>query len=327
MPEIKSVLVSVALSEEGKQKLKAYLSPAHVIFYPHTDKEGIAEAIHGCDVAILNGNIDETILADKDLKWVHCCVAGIEKSAKAEIFERGIILTSSSGRSAPALAEHALMFMLALTYDLPGLLNAQRLHRWGVSKEYGKKTGMFGKTVGIIGLGKTGREVARLCKMFDMNVLGYRRSSGAVEYVDEIYTPMDGKNLKNLLNQSDYVVLSCELNDDTYHMIGKEELAWMKKSAFLINMGRGKLIDEPRLIDALKNGSIAGAGLDTFEQEPLPYNNSLWDLPNVIITPHVTPQLTDKEDRMLRYVYENIKAYRQGNGFVNRATEANMFTH
>ena len=327
MPEIKSVLVSVALSEEGKQKLKAYLSPAHVIFYPYTDKEGIAKAIHGCDVAILNGNIDETILADKDLKWVHCCVAGIEKSAKAEIFERGIILTSSSGRSAPALAEHALMFMLALTYDLPGLLNAQRLHRWGVSKGYGKKTGMFGKTVGIIGLGKTGREVARLCKMFDMNVLGYRRSSGAVEYVDEIYTPMDGKNLKNLLNQSDYVVLSCELNDDTYHMIGKEELVWMKKSAFLINMGRGKLIDEPRLIDALKNGSIAGAGLDTFEQEPLPYNNSLWDLPNVIITPHVTPQLTDKEDRMISYVYENIKAYRQGNGFVNRATEANMFTH
>lgn len=326
MPEIRNVLVTVALSEEGKQNLKAALSPAHVKFYPHTDKEGIAKAIHGCDVAILHGNIDETILAGRDLKWVHCCVAGIEKSAKAELFERGIILTSSSGRSAPALAEHSLMFMLALTYDLPGLLNAQGQHRWGVPEAYGTKTGMFGKTVGIIGLGKTGREVARLCKMFNMNVLGYRRSFGVVEHVDEVYLPTNGNNLKNMLIQSDYVILCCELNDDTYHMIGEEELKWMKESAFLINMGRGKLVDEPRLIDALKNGSIAGAGLDTFEQEPLPYDSPLWELPNVMITPHVTPQLPDKEDRMLSYVYDNIKAYRLGSGFVNRATEASMFT-
>lgn len=326
MPDIKNVLVTALLKPENLEKLRSALTPAHVIYIPFTEKEKIAEAAQSADVCILHGDLDDSILAGPYVKWVHCCRAGVEKSARPEVFDRGIILTSSSGRSAPALAEHALMFMLALTYDLPMLLRAQNERKWAVSREYFMKTGLYGKTVGILGLGKTGVEVARLCKGFDMRVLGWRRSTEKPENTDQVYSAERGDNLIDLLSQCDYLVLCVELNDETWQMLGEKELAALKPTAHLINMGRGGLIDEPALIRALQNRTIAGAGLDTFETEPLPYENPLWSLPNVIITPHITPQLPDREERMLSYVYENIRAYREGGTFVNRVTRRNMLT-
>lgn len=326
MPEIKKVLVTAYIGEENKEKLRRALAPAEVTFRMFTDKEGIAEAARDVDVAILNGDLDDSILASSALRWVHCCRAGVEKSARPEVFERGIILTSSSGRSAPALAEHALMFMLSLTYDVPMLLAAQAERKWAVSREYFMKTGLYRKTIGVIGLGKTGREVARLAKAFDMRVLGWKRSATPAENVDRVYASAEGESVDELLRESDYVVLCVELNDDTWHLVGRERLALMKKSAFLINMGRGGLVDEAALADALRDGVIAGAGLDTFEVEPLPADSPLWGMRNVMITPHITPQLPDREERMLSYVFENIRAYRGDGKFVNRVTERNMLT-
>lgn len=325
MAEIKKALVGVSVSENNKKMLTKYLWPAQVIFCNPYDKEKIAENVSGCDVVILQGNLDESILEDKELKWVHCCMAGAEWSARPEVFQRKIILTCSAGRSAPVLAEHALMFMLALTYDLPRVWKAQEEHKWGVYPGYTKRTGLYGKTAGIIGLGNTGKEVARLCHSFHMRTLGYRRSLQQDEYIDEMYIWGQKDSFGSFLENCDYVILCCELNDDTYHMLGKKELLRMKKEAFLINMGRGMLIDEQALIEALKKGKIAGAGLDTFEQEPLPENHPLWELSNVMITPHVTPGMPDREERMLSYVYENIKAYRRGGGFVNRIEEKSIF--
>ncbi len=122
------------------------------------------------------------------------------------------------------------------------------------------------------------------------------------------------------------MVLCAELNDATFHMMDAQQLAAMKPTAFLINVGRGKLVNEPALIQALKDGVIAGAGLDTFETEPLPPDSELWNLPNVIITPHVTPALTDREARSIGYAIQNIKAYREGGVMVNRATEKSIFS-
>ena len=326
MPEIKKVLVTAYIGEENKEKLRRALAPAEVTFRMFTDKEGIAEAARDVDVAILNGDLDDSILASSALRWVHCCRAGVEKSARPEVFERGIILTSSSGRSAPALAEHALMFMLSLTYDVPMLLAAQAERKWAVSREYFMKTGLYRKTIGVIGLGKTGREVARLAKAFDMRVLGWKRSATPVENVDRVYASAEGESVDELLRESDCVVLCVELNDDTWHLMGRERLALMKKSAFLITLGRGGLVDEAAVEDALRDGVIAGAGLDTFEVEPLPADSPLWGMRNVMITPHITPQLPDREERMLSYVFENIRAYRGDGKFVNRVTERNMLT-
>jgi len=331
MAEIKKVLCTAYISEESKAELRTALAPADVEFYiPYgpgaQEKIGAACVSSGCDVAIFNGNYHPAILDNPNIKWIHCCHAGVEKGVKPELFERDIILTTSSGRSAPALAEHVLTFMLALTYDLPGLYRAQQGHKWAATREYSQRTGMFKKTVGILGLGKTGCELARLCKGFEMTVLGYKRSQAAIPNVDRVYASADGDDLKELLARCDYVALTIELNNETWHMIGSEELAVMKPSAYLINLGRGGLVDEPALIEALRAGTIAGAGLDTFESEPLPADSPLWEMPNVLITPHITPKHPDFEKRMMSYVYANLKAYRDGGGFVNRISEKNMFT-
>lgn len=329
MPEIKKAIVTAMIGPENKEKLRAALAPAEVIFcmpYDPDAKEKIALASRDVDVAIMNGDVEDCVLESPNLKWIHCCRAGVEKSVSQELFDRGIILTSSSGRSAPALAEHALMFMMALTYDLPGLQRAQAAHQWAAGREYFMRTGMYRKTVGIIGAGKTGLELARLCKGFDMTVLGWRRTRKQESDIDEMFGSRDGDDLKDFLSRCDYVALCIELNDSTWHMIGAGELAAMKESAYLINMGRGALVDEPALIDALQNRRIAGAGLDTFETEPLPPESPFWDMGNVIITPHITPQLPDREERMLRYVFENIQAYKGSGNFVNLVTRKSLLT-
>ncbi len=329
MPEIREALVTVYAPEEELNMLFEALCPAKVNYvmpYLPGAKAKIAEYAKTCDVAILNGDLYDFMLGNPNLKWVHCCHAGVDRSARPEVFERGIILTSSAGRSAPALAEHALLFMQMLTYDMPMLFRAQGGHRWAVSQDYLRKTNIFGKTLGIIGLGNTGTELARLAKAFRMKVLGWRRSRKPAENVDRVYASEEGDDFKAFLAQCDYVVLCAELNDATFHMMDTRQLAAMKPTAFLINVGRGKLVNEPALIQALRDGVIAGAGLDTFETEPLPADSELWDLPNVIITPHVTPALTDREARSIGYAIQNIKAYREGGVMVNRVTEKSIYS-
>ncbi len=326
MPEIQCALVTVYLTQENEEQLRKALEPAEVVFCTPDDTETIEKTIQRADVAILQSDVDDLILTGPNLRWIHCCRAGLDKSARPEIFERGIILTSSSGRSAPALAEHALMFMLGLTYDIPLLMKAKAEHQWAATREYFYKTGMYGKTIGILGLGKTGLEVARLAKMFDMRVLGWRRSTEVPQNVDVVYSTERQESLQPILEASDYVVLCAELNDSTYHTLTEQEFHWMKPSAFVINMGRGELIDEPGMIEALQGGKIAGAGLDTFEVEPLPKENPLWDMENVLITPHITPRLPDREERAMDYVYQNIDAYRNEKPFVNRLTEEGIYT-
>ncbi len=326
MPEIRHALVTALLSKKNMDTLTRLIEPGEVTFCAPEDGEKIKGAIKTADVAILNSDLDETILTGQKLKWIHSFRAGLDQSARPEVFERGIILTGSAGRSAPALAEHALFFMLNLSYDISLILKAQADHRWSANRELYFKSGLFGKTIAILGLGKTGCEVARLAKCFNMKVLGWRRSAGLPENVDEVYSSDRGDSILPMLSEADYVVLCAELNDSTWHVIGKKELSCMKPSAFMVNIGRGELIDEPALIEALQSGKIAGAGLDTFEVEPLKDANPLWDMPNVIITPHVTPRLPDRDDRAFDYILQNVEAYRRGSGFVNRLSEKSIYS-
>jgi phosphoglycerate dehydrogenase-like enzyme len=141
-----------------------------------------------------------------------------------------------------------------------------------------------------------------------------------------MYSTEWGDSLGPLLQQSDYVVLCVSLSDTTYHLLGRDEFAQMKDSAYLINMARGAVVDEEALAAALSSGKLAGAGLDTVSTEPLPAESGLWDLPNVIISPHTTPALPDREERSLAYVLENIEAYRKEEALVNQLTLRDMYT-
>jgi phosphoglycerate dehydrogenase-like enzyme len=244
------------------------------------------------------------------------------------VFERNIILTGAAGRSAPSLAEHVFFFAISLTYDVYRLHEAQKEHNWDrFAKQYANSRGLNSKTMGIIGFGHTGQAVAKRAKAFDMRVLVYSRSVREKEaYVDEYFALDRGENSDVLLREADYLVLCCHLSDETYHMIGLDELKKMKSTSFLINMSRGPVVDERALYTALKDKAIAGAGCDVFDIEPLPSDSPLWDLPNIMITPHSTPRVPSIFDNALNILLENILSYTQDEPLLNRLGERDVYT-
>ena len=326
MKTLNSVLVTVPFPEHHMATLKAALAPATVHVCKPSDKQAISDALETADAAILAGDISDQILEGKHLKWVHCDMAGLTGSARPAVFEKGLLVTGSAGRTAPTLAEHALMFMLALTYDVYGLHDQQRKHIWGGLPGYQDRRGLVEKTVGIIGLGNLGVELAMKCKAFHMRVLGYRRSTEMVANVDVMYAKDRGETIEPILRESDFIVLTTSLTDETYHMIGEAELRMMKPSAYLINMCRGSVVNEQALIRALNDGTIAGAGLDTTEIEPLPADSLLWDAKHVMITPHNTPTVPDRLGNSLQIILTNIERYRHEQALVNLLTLKDVYT-
>jgi phosphoglycerate dehydrogenase-like enzyme len=324
MAEIRVVLLTVRWAEEYVARLRQALGDVEMV--RAQDRAEIERALQRADVAILSGDLDDRYADAPNLRWVHCDHAGLNKSARPWVFERGLLVTSSSGRSAPALAEHAILFLLLFSYRFPAFLEAQRQHRWGIEGQ-NELRGLIGRTVGIVGLGNTGQELASRAQALKMRVLGYRRRAEDVPGVDRLYAAERGDALDDLLREADFVVLATPLSDATHHLIGARELGLMKRSAVLVNMARGGVVDEAALLSALREGRIAGAGLDTFAVEPLPPDSPLWDAPNVLITPHTTPQVPDRTARSLEMITENIRRYRAGERLLNLLTPADVYTH
>ncbi len=326
MADISYVLTTVPYTGEHLTRLREAFAPAELIHLRRDDAAGIAAALERADVAVLAGDLDERFLEAPRLRWIHCDHAGLNKSARPEVFQKGLLVSSSAGRSSPVLAEHAILFMLALAYRFPAFLEAQRRHEWGIPGQDSLR-GLYGRTVGIVGLGNTGSELALRCKALGMRVLGYRRSDAPPpDGVDQLYSAARGEPLDNLLRESDFVVLAVPLSDATHRLIGERELGLMKRSAYLVNMARGAVIDEAALLVALREGTIAGAGLGTFEREPLPAQSPLWDAPNTLITPHTTPQVPDRTGRSLQIIEENVKRYRAGQPLVNQLRPEDAYT-
>ena len=326
MPDVSLVLATVPYTGAHLARLREAFAPAEVVQLRRNDAAGIASALERADVAVLAGDLDARFLAAPRLKWIHCDHAGLNKSARPEVFERGLLVTSSAGRSSPVLAEHAILFMLALAYRFTAFLEAQRRRQWGFPEQDNLR-GLYGRTVGIVGLGNTGTELAVRCKAMGMRVLGYRRSDAAPPPgVDKVFSAARGESLDELLAEADFVVLAVPLSDATHHLIGARELALMKRSAYLVNMARGAVVDEAALLVVLREGQIAGAGLDTFEREPLPAESPLWEAPNTLITPHVTPQVPDRTGRSLDIIVENVWRYRAGEPLLNQLSPGDVYT-
>ncbi len=326
MADIKIALSTVQFNNLNLEHLRSELYPAELITVNRLNAPSISAALRNADVAIIHGDIDERFLHAPKLRWVHCNHSGIEKSALPDVFEKGLLITSSAGRSAPAIAEHALFFMLALSYQFPRFIQAQRTKQWGIFGQ-DKLKALYGATVGIVGLGHTGSELAKRAKAFGMHVICYRRKDlPTPPEVDQIFSTERGETLDELLNHSDFVVLALSLSNSSYHLIGERELSIMKESAYLINVSRGSVIDETALLHALMGRRIAGAGLDVAEDEPLPASSLLWTAPNTLITPHFTPGLPDQEERSLDIICENIKRFRTGKPMLNQLTPNDLYS-
>lgn len=321
-----TVLTTLAYQGAHWNGLAAALEGAEVLRFDGPDAPGFDAAVARADVAILRKDPEPSVLAAPRLRWIHIDHAGLNRAARPEAFREGLVITGSSGRSSPVLAEHALFFALALAYRYPTFLDAQRAHRWGIEGQDDLR-GLYGRTMGIIGLGNTGTELAVRAKSFGMRVLGYRRRATAVPPgVDELFSADSGNGLDALLERSDFVVLCLGLSDKTHHLIGKRELGLIGPQGYLINMARGPVVDEAALIEALQQGVIAGAGLDTFEVEPLPEASALWDAPNTLITPHVTPAVPDRTQRSLDIICENIRRFKASEPLLNVLTREDQYT-
>jgi phosphoglycerate dehydrogenase-like enzyme len=239
------------------------------------------------------------------LTWVHSFGAGIDQMPFTSILSKGITITNSSGLSSPPIAEFCMGLVLMHAKRMVERIDIQRQHAWTRVVNLG----LAGSTLGIVGPGHIGTEVARRAAAFDMRVLATRRSfvPGAVTpYVDEVF-PRERMN--EMLAQCDYVVVAVGLTDETRRMFGAAEFAAMKPGCFFINVARGSVVDEQSMVQALKDGPMGGAGLDVFEREPLPPESELWDLPNVIISPHNSAGTSGSLGRAFDFFCDNLSRY------------------
>jgi len=248
------------------------------------------------------------------LKWVQVGSAGIDWALFPEFVRSGVVLTSAVGIHAVQMSEHALAMMLALTRKLPHFVRRQAGRNW--DRPAGDDMGeLSGKTLGVFGLGAIGEALAVRAKAFGMRVLGVKNSpSGYRGAADEAVGP---DAMKRVLGESDYVVNLLPLTKATRGIVSAAMIAAMKPTAFFVNLGRGATVDEKALVAALRAGKIRGAGLDVFEEEPLAENSPLWEMENVIITPHVGGLTPRYWERATDLFCRNLARYIAGEELVN----------
>jgi phosphoglycerate dehydrogenase-like enzyme len=249
------------------------------------------------------------------LKWFHSFSAGVDSPAFKLILDSGAMLTNSSGASAPSIAQYVLAMMLYRSKRIEQFREQQARREWA----HVRGSDLNGLTAGIIGTGAIGGEVARLAQAAGMRTIGMRRSGRPARHIDEM---VQSRRLRYLLRESDFVVLACPLTKDTEGLIGEQELRTMKPSATLINIARGRIVDEAALIRALEEGWIGGACLDVFAVEPLPQTSPLWDMPNVVVTPHNSGVSPLNMERALTMFIDNLARFVQGKPLRNRVLEA-----
>jgi phosphoglycerate dehydrogenase-like enzyme len=258
------------------------------------------------------------------LAWVHSASAGVERALTPAARERGIVITNARGVFSRPIAEYVLMMILAVRRKLPGLLELQRERTWQ-PLEGGELRDV---TVGIVGLGSIGRAVGALATAFGCRVIATRRrphgptagadSSREFSFGEAMLARVGGpETLAALLAESDFVVLAAPLTRETENMFDAETLAGMKPGSWLINVARGRLVDERALLRALRDGPMGGAILDTFRDEPLQPTSPFYDLPNVIVTPHTSWSSTRVLDRSVDLFCDNLRRFAAGEPLLN----------
>jgi phosphoglycerate dehydrogenase-like enzyme len=251
-----------------------------------------------------------TLATRPRLRWIQATSAGVGRLAeRVGLTDSGIVVTTASGVHARPLAEFALLAMLMFGKEVLRLERDQREHTW---QRYAGEE-VAGKTVCVVGLGKIGREVARLASGLDARVVGVVRDVGGRRpedlFVERVETT---DRLDELLPRADVVVLTVPHTALTHRLLDARRLALMKESAILVNVARGDVVDEAALIEALRTGRLRGAALDVFEQEPLPAESPLWDLPNVFVSPHSASTVGAENGRIVELFRDNLRRYLDG---------------
>ena len=278
-----------------------------------TDPEARARGLEQCDVAFTWILSAAELATAPRLKWLHTSAVAVETLALPELFARGIIVSNTRGVQSAPIAEHVLAVVLALAKQLPFVLEGQRERRWTQNEFIGDRLPWLlrGRTLGLIGIGTIGSEIATRAAAFGMKVVALRRRAGAerIPGVEETLAP---GSLDALLERADVLVIAAPLTPETLQMIGAPELARMKRGSILINVGRARIIDHAALADAVRSGHLGGASLDVYHQEPLPPDDPLWTLPNVILTPHTSGFRQGHWHDVIDLFSDNLRCYLRG---------------
>jgi phosphoglycerate dehydrogenase-like enzyme len=278
--------------------------------------DAVAEAGRGAQ-AILHWAGKKELLqaalrACPGVRWVHSRWAGLDNLLFPELVERPVVLTNSKGVFSQSLGEFALAAILYFAKDFPRMLRNQRAERW----EPFDVEEIAGQKVGIVGYGDIGRAVARRAQAMGMHVLALKRHPPDTPdpLVQRFYQP---ETMAEMLARSDYVVIAAPLTPETRHMIGDAQFGAMQPRAVVINVGRGPVIDQTAMVRALREGRIRGAGLDVFEHEPLPPGDPLWQMPNVLVSPHTADHTRDWVDAAMRFFLREYERFRKGEPLEN----------
>jgi phosphoglycerate dehydrogenase-like enzyme len=276
-------------------------------------REELEARLPEADVLVVSGLWrDGLIPSAKRLRFVQSISAGTDQYGRAALAAAGIRLASAQGANAPAVAQHAMALILALARRLGEARDNQAKRVWRPMQgdPLLREDELTGKTLLVVGMGGIGGRLARLAKAFEMTVIGVKRDvTTGTEGADEVHTLAE---LPRLLPRADVVALTCPLTPQTTGLMDAAAFAAMKPGAHLVNCARGRVVDEPALVAALREGRLAAAGLDTFVQEPLPAESPLWEMPQVLVTPHTGGETRRYEDAVIDLLLENLDRLAQG---------------
>ncbi|MGE5224380.1 MAG: D-2-hydroxyacid dehydrogenase [Omnitrophica WOR_2 bacterium] len=326
------VLITLPFSEELLSQLRGVSNRIKITVFKANKPEEIPDELWAHTEVLYTNRVLPTSEQAPNLRWIQFHWAGIDHAAGAPILQKpDISVTTLSGAAASQLAEYALMMMLALGHKLPDLIANQKKAEWPRDRwERFNPVELRGSTVGIVGYGSIGRQIARLLQEFGATVLAVKRDAMhpedtgytpegmgdvAGDLVSRLYPP---QAIRSMFRECDFVVLTIPLTKETRHLIGAEELAALKPTSFLIDISRGDVIDPAALLAVLRDRKIAGAALDVFPEEPLPPDNPLWKLPNVVITPHISGNTPYYDQRSVVLFAENLHRYLAGLPLYNR---------
>lgn len=277
-----------------------------------------AEAIpHIADADVYYGRPSDALAAAApNLKLIQAQSAGVDFLMKMPVLAASSIpLANTRGAHAPSIAEHAFALLLALTRALPTAIGWQRSKHWARGEGYRLPREIMGSTMGIVGYGAIGKAIAQRAAGFGMKVLAVDvHPATNVSYVDEVW-PIS--RLHDLMAGSDVVAVAAPYTKESHHMLDARAFAAMKPGGIVIAVSRGGIVDEEALIAALRSGHLAGAGIDVCETEPLPETSAFWDLPNVVLTPHLAGSSTQKEERCVGILRENLLRLQRGDELIN----------
>jgi phosphoglycerate dehydrogenase-like enzyme len=325
------IIATVALQPQHRAIIANAAPDAEIVDRPCRTQDDVSALVsQGCDVMLTFRTPDDPLQRAPGLQWVQLLSAGADHVLSGPFKATSISLTTASGIHATPIAEYTLASMLSYAHRIHLSIRAQLRHEWLKSGQFmASIEDLRGRTLGIIGYGSIGRETARLAQAFGMTVLALKRDPG--DRKDHGWNPAglgdpDGtipqqffgpEQRAEMLHECDFVSVTLPLTDHTRKFIGASEFAAIKPGAFVVNIGRGEVIDETAMIAALKDGKLGGAGLDVFEREPLPAESPLWDIENVILTPHMSGANRGYMDHACELFADNLRRFAANQPLLN----------